>query len=87
MASLAWLPAKLKNTDRTRSSSRPLRSSVSTVLAKLGTAGSPAMAATSSSCSAMAWPRAGGKCSGRMRSKGGTPKGVVQLSSRGFSRV
>lgn len=73
--------------DRTRSSSRPLRSSASTVLAKLDAAGSPAMAATSSSCSAMAWPKAGGKRSGRMRPKGGAPKGVAQLSSGGFSRV
>jgi hypothetical protein len=49
------------------------------VLAKLGSAGSDAMAATSAACAANAVVKAGRKCSGLMRAKGGTPNGLVQF--------
>src|SRR5918997_542162 len=57
------------------------------VLAKLGASSAPAKASTSARCAAMPRSKAGGKCSGRMRSKGGTPKGVVQVSKKGFTAI
>jgi hypothetical protein len=77
----------LKNTRLTRSSKRPLRSNASIVPAKLGTAAELAIAAISAICSFIPQSNAGGKCSGRIRSKGGMPNGVVQLSKNGLSVI
>src|SRR5262245_27782383 len=54
------------------------------VLAKVGSAASAAMAATSASCAANARAKAGWKCSGSTRSKGPTPKGPDQSSDSGL---
>ena len=84
IASVAWEETRLKKVPVTRASARPERSSASMVLAKLGGSGSVAMAAISARFPSIAARIAGAKCSGRMRSKGGRPKGVVQGSSSGF---
>src|SRR5882672_5439977 len=55
------------------------------VLAKLGGAVVPVIAAISALCSVMPRSNAGGKCSGRMRSNGGRPNDVVQASKNGLS--
>src|SRR5438132_8285935 len=86
-ASLVLLASRLKNTRLTRSSRRPLRSRASIVLAKLGGAAAPVIAAISALCSPMPLSKAGGKCSGRMRSNGGRPNGVVQVSKNGLSVI
>ena len=79
-----WAPARPKNTADTRSRVRPARWKASTVLAKVGSAGSPAMAAISARCSAVARSKAGRKWSGVTRSNGGSPNGVAQSSSSGL---
>src|SRR5690348_11900196 len=84
MASFVLLASRLKNTRLTRSSKRPLRSNPSIVSAKLGGAAELVIASISAICSCMPRSKAGGKCSGRMRSNGGMPNGVVQLSKNGF---
>ena len=84
-AGLVSLASRLEKTRLTRSSSCPLRSRASTVSAKLGGHDAPATAAISASCSAMPRSKAGGKCPGRMRSKGGMPNGVSQVSKNGLS--
>src|SRR5437667_8536035 len=86
-ASLVLLASRLKNTRLTRSSRRPLRSRASIVLAKLGIAAAPVITAISALCSPMPLSKAGGKCSGRMRSNGGRPNGVVQVSKNGLSVI
>src|SRR5437016_3026387 len=83
-SSLVLLESRLKNTRLTRSSKRPPRSNASIVLAKLGAASEPVIAVISAICSAMPRSKPGGKCSGRMRSKGGTPNGAVQVSKKGL---
>ena len=57
------------------------------VLEKVGSAGSLAMAAISARCSAIATSKAGSKCLASMRSKGGMPKGVVQVCSSGLVSI
>ena len=52
---------------------RPVPSSAAMVFSKVAGLGSPAMASTAASLSAMAASRAGLKCSTRALSKGGTP--------------
>src|SRR3982751_6299853 len=84
-ASFVALEVKLLKTRPTCRSSRPLRSSASTVLAKSGASPDAAIAAISAACSAMPRSKAGGKCSGRIRSKGGSSNGVFQASKNGFS--
>src|SRR5215470_15287662 len=86
-ASLVLLESRLKKTRLTRSSKRPLRSRASIVLAKSGGSAQPAIVAISASCAAIPSSKAGGKCSGRMRSNGGRPNGVVQSSKNGFSLI
>src|SRR6516162_6726727 len=86
-ASLVLLESRLKNTRLTRSSQRPLRSSASIVLVKVGAAAEPVMAVISALCSAIALSKAGGKCSGLMQSNGGKPNGVVQVSNNGLSVI
>jgi hypothetical protein len=76
-----------KNTLETRSSARPLRSSATMVLSKLGAAGSAAMVSISARWAASARSKAGRKCSGRIASNGGRPKAPVQLASSGFWRA
>ena len=60
-------------------------SRASTVSAKLGGHDAPATAAISASCSPCRGQSAGGKCPGRMRSKGRMPNGVSQVSKNGLS--
>src|SRR5256885_2991898 len=84
MALFVLLESRLKNTRLTRSSKRPLRSNASIVSAKLGGAAELVIAAISAICSCMPRSKAGGKCSGRMRSNGGMPNGVAQPSKNGF---
>src|SRR5271166_2119687 len=86
-ASLVLLESRLKKTRLTRSSKRPLRSNASMVLAKPGGSAEPVIAAISASCSPIPASKAGAKCSGLMRSNGGTPNGVVQVSKNGFSAI
>ena len=87
---MAWIsgvvsvPDRLKNTDDTRSSSRPAPSSASIVLAKVGAARLLAMASISARFSSKPFSMAGRKCSVRTLSKGGTSNGVVHRSSSGF---
>src|SRR5882757_3911551 len=57
------------------------------VLAKSGAASDPAISAISARCAAMPRSKAGGKCWEPMRSKGGRPNGVVQVSKNGFSVI
>ena len=66
-------------------SASPAVSSASMVLAKVGSAGSAAMAATSAAWAAKARAKAGRKCSGSIRPKGGTPKGPDQSSNNGLA--
>src|SRR5688500_16301814 len=56
-----------------RSSMRPERSMAAIALSKVGASVFAAMASISLRCSAMAEAKAPGKCSGAMRSHGGTP--------------
>ena len=76
-SSFVSAPARLKNSLATRSSVRPLRSMASIVLAKVGGAGSAAMASISARASFSAASKAGSKCRGAMRSKGGASNGAV----------
>src|SRR5579884_2144821 len=85
IASLVQLPSRLWNTPSTRRSNRSLRSSASIVFVKLGGSGADAIAATATRSSAMARSNAAGKCSGLMRSNGGVPNGVSQVSKNGLS--
>ena len=77
----------MKKTAATRFSARPLRSSAATVLSKLGSAGSPAIASISRRCSASAASKAGRKCPTAIRSQGGLPNGVSQSASSGLAEV
>jgi hypothetical protein len=77
----------LKKARPTRSNSLPARSRASVVLAKLGGSADPAIAANSASCSAMPRSKAGGKCSGRMRAKGGRPWSAVHSAKNGFAVI
>ena len=54
---------------------------------KLGGHGAAVILEISVSCSVIAQSKAGGKCSGRIRSNGGIPKGVSQDSKNGFSLI
>ena len=81
---MVLLEFRFQNTPPTRFRNRPLRSIASMVLAKVGASGLPVIASISAMFSAMPWSKAGGKCSARMRSKGGRPKGVVQVSKNGL---
>ncbi len=63
MASLVCAPASRWNTLLTRMSASPAFSSAAMVLAKVGSAGSAAMALTSAACAEKARANAGGKCS------------------------
>src|SRR5256885_9804436 len=91
--SMAWIsalvsvPARLKNTAEARSRASPERSSASMVLAKVGAAALPAMAAISLRLVAKPRSKAGTKCSISMRSNGGIWNGVVQASRSGFFLV
>src|SRR3984893_11012455 len=86
-AAVVALEVRLWNTRPTRRSSPPLRSRASIVLAKSAGSGEPAIAAISAACSAMPRSKAGGKCSGPIRSKGGNPNGVSQASKNGLSVI
>ena len=65
-SSLVAAPARLKKTFATRSRLRPLRSSASIVLAKVGDSGFAAMASISARWSFSATSNAGRKCLGSM---------------------
>ena len=54
------------------------------VFSNVGGAALPAIVFTSRSCCAMPSSIAGRKCSVRIWSKGGTPKGVVHSERKGF---
>src|SRR5258708_30907269 len=83
-ASLVWAPASAWNTAETRSSARPLRSSATIVLAKLGVSRQAAMASISAIWPTMAQSNAGLKCSGRIAGNGGVSSGGVHSPSRGL---
>ncbi len=83
--SLVSAPARLENTVRTRSSSTPESSSASSVFAKVGGSGLPAIASTSVLWRAIASLRAGAKCSSSISANGGTPNGVVHSTSSGLT--
>ena len=68
-----------------RVSASPAVSSASMVFAKVGSAASAAMAATSASWAANARAKAGRKCCGATWPKGGTPKGPDQSSNKGLA--
>ena len=76
-----------KNRLATLSRSRPLASSATMVLSKVGGAGLPAMASTSPRWAASARSKAGRKCSGCTSAKGGRPKAPVHSASSGFVRA
>src|SRR5438067_1597772 len=82
---LVMLEVKLLNTPPTRRSKAPLRSRASIVLAKPAGSAEPATAAISAACSAMPRSKAGGKCSGAIRAKGGNSNGVFQGAKNGLS--
>src|SRR6266566_6616619 len=84
-AGLVALEVRLLNTRPTRRSNAPLRSRASIVLAKSAGSGELAIAAISAACSAMPRSKAGGKCSGLIRAKGGNSNGVSQASKNGLS--
>jgi hypothetical protein len=86
-ASLLWAPARLKNTEATRSSLAPLRSKASIVLAKDAGSRLAAMSAISERFWGSAISKAGAKCSGASKSKGGASNGPVQASSSGLAGV
>ena len=87
MASPVSAPASTKKTLETRSRSRPLFSSASMVLPKLGAAGLAAMASISARWAASARSKAGRKCSGLIAASGGRPNAPVQSVSSGFSEA
>ena len=70
----------------TRSSVRPVRSRAARVFSKVGASVPATMASISRRCSASAASNAPGKCSGAMRSHGGTPPyGPAQGAINGLS--
>ena len=83
-SSLVAAPVRLKKTPPTRSRLRPLRSSASIVLAKVGGAGFAAIASTSRRASFSAASKAARKWPGSMRSNGGASNGPVQGSRSGI---
>ena len=86
-SSLVAAPARLKKTLATLSRLRPLRSSASIVLAKVGGAGSAATASISARAALSAASNAGGKWRGSMRSNGGASNGPVQGSRSGLPSI
>ena len=82
--SLVSAEERLKNTEPTFSSSLPLASSASTVLAKVAGSWLALIASTSARRSAMPFSSAGRKCSSVIAPNGGTPNGVVHSTKNGF---
>ena len=87
MASPVSAPASTKKTLATRSRSRPLFSSATTVLSKLGGSGLAEIASSSARWAAKARSKAGRKWSGLIAGSGGRPKAPVQSVSSGLSGI
>ena len=86
MASSVSAALRSPNTVHARDSTLPELSKARITLSKVGASDDETMASICSSCSDMPRSKAGAKCSVAMSSKGGTPKGVSQVSaSSGFS--
>lgn len=83
-ASLVSAPVRLKKTPQTLSKSADERSSASMVFAKVGASGLSTIDAIPARSAARAASKAGSKSSMEISANGGSPKGVVQVSRRGF---
>src|SRR4051812_40540237 len=83
MAASDWAEEMVQKIRRARDSRAPARSIASSVLAKLGSAGSLAIRSISADASAMPFCKAGRNASGAIRAKSGAPNGSWLSSSRG----
>src|SRR3954447_2348443 len=77
--------ARLPNTSPARLSSRPERSSATTVLSKVGGSSEPMIAATSARCSTIPASSASRQCSSVMPANGGSPNGSDDGAASGLS--